>query len=107
LIIILTNYYHLERRCSTSEPGTADCKYNSEGVDVNRSNPGWADAIARVLNSKNRRKTRSIVLSRAKKLNEPAKTVKEEETAVVEDVKQVSDLQKHTRRKVSDCSTCR
>jgi hypothetical protein len=105
--MIYKPHYHLERRCSTSEPGTEVCECNSEG-DVNRSNPGWADAMARVLNSKNRRKTRSIVLSKAKKLNEPAKTVKEEETAVeVEDVKHVSNLQKHTRRKVSDCTTCR
>jgi hypothetical protein len=94
----------LEKRSSTNEPGTAFGKCDSEGeVDVNGSNAGWADAMARVLNSKKPRKSRSIVLSRAKKLNEPTKTIKEEETAEeVGGVKQeVSSLEKHPRRKVS------
>lgn len=99
------SHCHLEIRSSTNEPGTAVGDYGSEGeVDVNGSNPGWADAMARVLNSKKPRKCRSIVLSRAKKLNEPAKTIKEEETVVeVGRVKQeVASLEKHPRRKVSN-----
>ncbi|PNF36495.1 hypothetical protein B7P43_G15881 [Cryptotermes secundus] len=101
-------YLSKEKRGSTNEPGTAVREYDSEGeVDVNGSNPGWADAMTRVLNSKKPRKCRSIVLSRAKKLNEPAKTVKEEETAFeVGGIKQeVASPEKHTRRKVSN-STC-
>jgi hypothetical protein len=76
---------------------------------VNGYNPGWADAMARVLNSKKPRKSRSIVLCRAKKLNEPAKTVKEEETAVeAGHIKQeVSSLEQNLRRKVSNSTTCR
>jgi hypothetical protein len=106
--MIYKPHCHLERRYSTRESGTEDCEYNSEVADVNGSNPGWADAMARVLKSKKRRRTRSIVLSGAKKLNEPAKTVNEEETAVEVDVKQeVSNLQKHTRKKVSNSTTCR
>ncbi|XP_023704847.1 RRP15-like protein isoform X2 [Cryptotermes secundus] len=95
-------YLSKEKRGSTNEPGTAVREYDSEGeVDVNGSNPGWADAMTRVLNSKKPRKCRSIVLSRAKKLNEPAKTVKEEETAFeVGGIKQeVASPEKHTRRK--------
>lgn len=95
-------YLSKEKRGSTNEPGTAVRECDSEGeVDVNGSNPGWADAMTRVLNSKKPRKCRSIVLSRAKKLNEPAKTVKEEETAFeVGGIKQeVASPEKHTRRK--------
>jgi hypothetical protein len=101
---------HLENRCVISVPGTAVWKNEGEEeADVKGSNPGWAHAMARVLNSKKRRKTRSIVLSKAKKLNEPAKTVKDEEAAVdVGDVKrEVSSHQKHPRRKVSNSTTCR
>lgn len=107
-IMIYKSHCHLEKRGSTNEPGTAVRECDSEGeIDVNGSNPGWADAMTRVLNSKKPRKCRSIVLSRAKKLNEPAKTIKEEKTAVeVGGVKQkVASLEKHPRKKVSN-STC-
>jgi hypothetical protein len=100
--MIYKSHCHLEKRSSTNEPDTAFGEYGK--VDVNRTNRGWADAMARVLNSKKPRKCRSIVLSRAKKLNEPAKSIKEEETAVeVGGVKQeVASLEKHPRRKVSN-----
>jgi hypothetical protein len=98
------SYCHFEKRSNTNELGITVGEYGSEEVDVNGSNPGWADAMARVLKSKKPRKCRYIVLSRAKKLNEPAKTIKEEETAVeVGGVKQeVASFQKHPRRKVSN-----
>lgn len=95
-------YLSKEKRSSTDEPDTAVGECDSGGeADLNGSNPGWADAMARVLNSKKPQKSRSIVLSRAKKLNESTKTIKEEETEVeVRGVKQeVSSLEKHPRRK--------
>jgi hypothetical protein len=59
--------------------------------------------MSRVLRSKKPRKSRSVVLSRAKKLNEAAKTVKEEDTELeVGDIKpKITSLnEQHSRRKV-------
>jgi hypothetical protein len=103
--MIHKSHCHLQKGSSTNEAGTAVGEYGSEvKVDVNGTNPGWADAMARVLNSKKPPKCRSIVLSRAKKLNEPAKNIKEEETVVgVGGVKQeIANLEEHPRRKVSN-----
>ncbi|XP_069681961.1 RRP15-like protein [Periplaneta americana] len=47
-------------------------------IDVCESNPGWADAMARVLRLKKPRKSRSIVLSKAKKLTEVKNNVDKE-----------------------------
>jgi hypothetical protein len=76
-------------------------------VDHNGCNAGWAGAMARVLKSKKPKRSRSIVLSRAKKLNENAKSVHEKETSFkAGDVSQdVSSLiEQHPRRKVGNSS---
>lgn len=76
-------------------------------VDHNGCNAGWADAMARILKSKKPKKSRSIILSRAKKLNESAKSVIEKETNFeARDVSQeVSSLnEQHPRRKVGNSS---
>jgi hypothetical protein len=60
--------------------------------------------MSRVLKSKKPRKSRAVILSRAKKLNEGAITVKEEDTGLeVGDVKpKISSVnEQHSRRKVS------
>jgi hypothetical protein len=51
-------------------------------VDHNDCPTGWADAMARVLKSKKPKKSRSIILSRAKKLKENTKSVNEKETSL-------------------------
>jgi Rrp15p. len=72
-------------------------------VDHNGCNAGWADAMARVLKSKKPKKSRSIILSKAKKLNESAKSVIEKETSF-----EVSSLnEQHPRRKVCNSSVVR
>lgn len=76
-------------------------------MDHNGCNAGWADAMARVLKSKKPKKSRSIILSRAKKLNENTKSVNEKETSFeAGDVsQQVSILnEQHPRRKVGNSS---
>ena len=79
-------------------------------VDHSGYNPGWADAMARVLKSKKPKKSRSIILSRAKRLNETAKTVNEKETDfkagdVSQEVSSVNE--QHPRRKVGNISVVR
>lgn len=78
-------------------------------VDHNGCNAGWADAMARVLKSKKPKKSRSIILSRAKKLNENAKSVNEKASFEARDVSQeVSSLnEQHPRRKVGNSSVIR
>lgn len=79
-------------------------------MDHNGGNAGWADAMARVLKSKKPKKSRSIILSRAKKLNENAKSVNENEASFeARDVSQeVSSLNEHLpRRKVGNSSVIR
>jgi len=79
-------------------------------VDHDGCNAGWADAMARVLKSKKPKKSRSIILSKAKKLNENAKSVNEKETSFeTGDVSQeVSSLNvQHPRRKREMLSKCR
>jgi len=79
-------------------------------VDHNGCNAGWADAMARVLKSKKPKNSRSIILSRAKKLNENAKSVNEKEASFeARDVSQeVSSLnEQHPRRKVGNSSVIR
>lgn len=76
-------------------------------MDHNGCNAGWADAMARILKSKKPKKSRSIILSRAKKLNENAKSVVEKETNFeARDVsREVSSLnEQHPRRKVGNSS---
>jgi hypothetical protein len=76
-------------------------------VDHDGCNAGWADAMARVLKSKKPKKCRSIILSKAKKLNENAKSANEKETSFeAGDVSQeVSSLnEQHPRRKVGNSS---
>jgi hypothetical protein len=66
--------------------------------------------MARVLKSTKPRKSRSIILSRAKKLNETVKSVKEEEIGLeTSDIKhEVSGLnEQHPRRKVGNSTMCR
>lgn len=71
---------------------------------------GWADAMARVLKSKKPKKSRSIILSRAKKLNENTKSVNEKETSFEEGgvSPEVSSWnEQHPRRKVGNSSVIR
>jgi hypothetical protein len=78
---------------------------NEGEVDLNRCNTGWADAMSRVLRLKKPRRSRSVVLSRAKKLNEGVKTSKEEDRGLeVGDIKpKISSLnEQHSRRKVGN-----
>ncbi|XP_021936190.1 RRP15-like protein isoform X2 [Zootermopsis nevadensis] len=66
--------------------------------------------MSRVLRSKKPKKSRSVVLSRAKKLNDAAKTVKEEDTELeVGDIKpRISSLnEQRSRRKQEQKSKCR
>jgi hypothetical protein len=73
-------------------------------------NAGWADAMARVLKSKKPKKSRSIILSRAKKLNDNTKTVNEKERSLeAEDIiREVSSLnEQHPRRNVGNSSVVR
>lgn len=97
---------------SIDEAGSAVGE-NDREVEVDHSgcNAGWADAMARVLKSKKPKKSRSIILSRAKKLNENVKTVNEKERSFeAGDISQeVSSLnEQHPRRKQREMlSKCR
>lgn len=95
---------------SIGETGSGLGENESEvEVDHNGCNAGWADAMARVLKSKKPKKSRSIILSRAKKLNENAKSVNEKASFEARDVSQeVSSLnEQHPRRKREMLSKCR
>lgn len=43
---------------------------SNEVSDKSKANPGWADAMKKILNTKKPKRKKSIVLSKAKKLNE-------------------------------------
>ncbi|PSN36427.1 hypothetical protein C0J52_11662 [Blattella germanica] len=62
---------------SISDSVTSDDDGGQEDI-ISTTNPGWADAMAKVLRMKKPKKTKSIVLSKAKKLNDISKTAKEE-----------------------------
>ncbi|GFG30652.1 hypothetical protein Cfor_04767, partial [Coptotermes formosanus] len=96
---------------SIGESGSALGEDDRE-VEVYHSgcNAGWADAMARVLKSKKPKKSRSIILSRAKKLNDNTKTVNEKERSLeAEDIiREVSSLnEQHPRRNVGNSSVVR
>ncbi|XP_063226280.1 RRP15-like protein [Bacillus rossius redtenbacheri] len=71
---------------SESDPHDSD-EENSGEEETHDSKSGWADAIAKILRTNKPRRKRSIVLSRAKKLNEVVKKVKVEEPEFDVDVK--------------------
>lgn len=102
----ITNIFDHPRYVGDSNSSEADSavgESDNEG-EVVSGHTGWADAMSRVLKSKKPRKSRAVILSRAKKLNEGAITVKEEDTGLeVGDVKpKISSVnEQHSRRKVS------
>ncbi|KAJ9589099.1 hypothetical protein L9F63_017603 [Diploptera punctata] len=72
---------------------------NTGEEEISGSNAGWADAIAKVLQSKKSKKSKSIVLSRAKKINDVPIKVKEESQGF--NVIEHSNLQ-NSRKKIKE-----
>lgn len=68
-----------ESSSSGAEGDQSDTNEDDDDLqDKSKANPGWADAMRKILSTNKPKKKKSIVLSKAKKLNEIVSKPKEE-----------------------------
>lgn len=94
--------------------GDEEDDQSDDAVDKLKANPGWADAMKKILNTKKPKRKKSIVLSKAKKLNDVLSkpqveavpfeveaedgTVKRETIKKEEEIEKTTELKRHKRK---------